>query len=507
MPSPEYIAAHWAEMEQMPFDGVAITVPFIDLDGKRKAFEWSCWDKRAVPWQRLAKSAELLASAHFKNMRWNFIRFNSCPGEVDWFEDLSPVIHNARMVARLARLGRCRGILFDCEQYQAAVWDYKRQRHAKEYSFDAYATRVRHWGREFIRAVNEEYQDVTILFCFGYSLAHYETRGDPQKLPDVHYALWPAFLDGVLMDASPRTVLVDGHENSYVYHRREQFLEAYNLMASGVLPFVRLPRKYRCQFQAGFGIWMDPGGTQGKWSVEQPETNPRPPADLQTTLYHALDVADEYVWLYSQVPRFWPREKLPQAYIDAIRNARIEPGPQAAAASALPGPYHSAREHPAYKGLAVFKDLMGRYVAVGEPPPLWKFRTDPQDVGEKQGWFRPEYDDSGWGAMEVPEWWECKGVAYDGVAWYRVRWRVPKLPPHKRLILAFGAVDEKARVWVNGKFVGAHEQEKDNDWREPFHFDVTGALKPGQENVIVVRVVDKLLYGGIWRPVMLFAEM
>ena len=89
-------------------------------------------------------------------------------------------------------------------------------------------------GCQFIRAVNEEYLDVTILSCFGYSLAHDETCGDPDKLPDVHYALWPAFLDGLLMAASPRTVLVDGHENSYAYHKREPFhFDVTNILTLG----------------------------------------------------------------------------------------------------------------------------------------------------------------------------------------------------------------------------------------------------------------------------------
>lgn len=101
MPSPAYIAANWQEIERMPFDGVAITLPFTDLDGKTKAFEWSCWTWRAGPWERLRHLAELLRKARWQRMTPNFLRLSSCPGDIDWFNDLSPVVHNARMAARL----------------------------------------------------------------------------------------------------------------------------------------------------------------------------------------------------------------------------------------------------------------------------------------------------------------------------------------------------------------------------------------------------------------------
>ncbi|MGV3614680.1 MAG: glycoside hydrolase family 2 TIM barrel-domain containing protein [Fimbriimonas sp.] len=69
-----------------------------------------------------------------------------------------------------------------------------------------------------------------------------------------------------------------------------------------------------------------------------------------------------------------------------------------------------------------------------------------------------------------------------GTVWYRRTFNRPK---GDRVILHFGAVDWRAKVWVNGKEVGTHEGGFD-----PFHFDVTDALKPSGPQEIIVSVED-----------------
>src|SRR5690349_11689989 len=113
---------------------------------------------------------------------------------------------------------------------------------------------------------------------------------------------------------------------------------------------------------------------------------------------------------------------------------------------------------------------------------------------------------------------------YMGVAWYRTSLDVPRLDKGKRAILRFGAVDYFSEVFINGKSIGTHE-----GGYTPFSFDITDALKPGTDE-LVVRVIDppmdekenrarfpEMLYneiphgkqnwyvqtGGIWQPVTL----
>lgn len=161
--------------------------------------------------------------------------------------------------------------------------------------------------------------------------------------------------------------------------------------------------------------------------------------------------------------------------------------------------------------------------ALGERDPLavlpgaWYFQWDPDDVGEKEGWDKLEFDPrrAKWPRTQIYRWWERNDIGrkwreehgkdYDGVAWYRTRFTPPAAPAGKRIKLLFGAVDEACKVWLNGKFVGEHPFVKPDDWKTPFEFDVTDFLVDGT-NHITVRVVDNAGMGGIWKLVWLLAE-
>ena len=69
-----------------------------------------------------------------------------------------------------------------------------------------------------------------------------------------------------------------------------------------------------------------------------------------------------------------------------------------------------------------------------------------------------------------------------GTVWYRRTFNRPK---GDRVILHFGAVDWRSKVWVNGKEVGTHEGGFD-----AFKFDVTDALTPTGPQEVIVSVED-----------------
>ena len=137
-----------------------------------------------------------------------------------------------------------------------------------------------------------------------------------------------------------------------------------------------------------------------------------------------------------------------------------------------------------------------------EVPRLWKFHLDPDDVGRKENWFALDVDESKWRDLKIGQTWESQDVDYDGVAWYRVRMKLPETPKNKRLVLQFGAVDEEAWVYVNGVLAGEHAKGVDG-WKSPFAIDVTDQAKPDKLNLIAVRVYDRRMAGGIWKPVKL----
>jgi Glycosyl hydrolases family 2/Glycosyl hydrolases family 2, sugar binding domain/Glycosyl hydrolases family 2, TIM barrel domain len=73
----------------------------------------------------------------------------------------------------------------------------------------------------------------------------------------------------------------------------------------------------------------------------------------------------------------------------------------------------------------------------------------------------------------------------DQYLWYHRPFKTPNLEGGKRLLLHFGAVDWQTTVWANGKQVGEHKGGYD-----PFTFDITEALKPGPDQVLIVQVWD-----------------
>jgi len=125
-----------------------------------------------------------------------------------------------------------------------------------------------------------------------------------------------------------------------------------------------------------------------------------------------------------------------------------------------------------------------------------------------------EYDMQRAPRADLPGSWNMPNTElrfYDGLMWYQRTFQARDLGKDsntQRAFLRFEAVNYKASVYLNGKYVGKHE-----GGFTPFTFDVTGLLRKG-ENQITVGVDSKHTdesippthtdwenYGGITRPV------
>jgi len=118
----------------------------------------------------------------------------------------------------------------------------------------------------------------------------------------------------------------------------------------------------------------------------------------------------------------------------------------------------------------------------------WGFAYDDQNRGIDDGWsehtgpytrtitvpFPPESPASGIG-----------DTSFHPVVWYRRTFADPRAGSAERLLLHCGAVDYRAQVWVNGRLVATHE-----GGQTPFSADVTPALRPDGEQVVVIRAED-----------------
>lgn len=78
-----------------------------------------------------------------------------------------------------------------------------------------------------------------------------------------------------------------------------------------------------------------------------------------------------------------------------------------------------------------------------------------------------------------------KSVGVDDALWYSREFKLPKEWKNSRIRLNFGAVDWKAEVYVDDKFVGEHK-----GGYAPFAFDITDSLSKKKTHKLVVKVTD-----------------
>ncbi|HEY8750646.1 MAG TPA: hypothetical protein VIM11_21860 [Tepidisphaeraceae bacterium] len=324
-PDTAFIRAHLAELERTPFDGCVFHADAVGLDAKSVSFTWTGWGTRAFTRDELQKAVADLKATPFKRFTHNFLRFNTTPADVDWFDDYSAIVNNAKLAAQFATDTDCAGILFDTEQYTGKLFNYSAQRDAKTKSWDQYAAQVRKRGREVMQAFQAGDPNVTLFLTFGYTLPFRQCQGDRAKLAKAQYGLLVPFLDGMLDAASSNSRIIDGYESSYSFKDTTRFAPAYATMKSAVLPLVADPQKYQSHFSFGFGIWLDNNWRRLGWHTDDLSKNFYSPEAFEKTVEAALNRSDQYVWIYSETPKWWTAsgkpDKLPDAYDLALRKA------------------------------------------------------------------------------------------------------------------------------------------------------------------------------------------
>ena len=136
---------------------------------------------------------------------------------------------------------------------------------------------------------------------------------------------------------------------------------------------------------------------------------------------------------------------------------------------------------------------------------LWKFSYTENPADRPEGFWAEGYDVSVWNTIPVPGHIQLNGYGkpqyvntqypwdghekltppaipeeYNPVGSYVRTFAVPASWLDMRVVLTFHGVETAFYCWVNGQFMGYSE-----DSFTPSHFDITSALKPGQNTVAV----------------------
>jgi beta-glucuronidase len=116
----------------------------------------------------------------------------------------------------------------------------------------------------------------------------------------------------------------------------------------------------------------------------------------------------------------------------------------------------------------------------------WSFAIDPLGKGVENDWHEdipssPNGLVRGWGIVTVPHTYTLDSrYNITGIAWYRRSFNLPENIGDRVCRIRFSAVFYKARIWINGTYIGRHE-----GGYTPFMFDLTLVVKPGKNSISV----------------------
>lgn len=122
----------------------------------------------------------------------------------------------------------------------------------------------------------------------------------------------------------------------------------------------------------------------------------------------------------------------------------------------------------------------------------WKLLVGDDNQAEKV-----TYNDAKWSDVNLPYAWNQEEAFKNditelstGIAWYRKTFQLPKSANNKKVFIEFEGVRQMGEVYVNGIFVGRHENGV-----MAFGFDLTSFLKPfPEQNIIAVKTDNDWKY-------------
>ncbi|TWT84238.1 Beta-galactosidase [Planctomycetes bacterium CA13] len=142
----------------------------------------------------------------------------------------------------------------------------------------------------------------------------------------------------------------------------------------------------------------------------------------------------------------------------------------------------------------------------------WKFKL--LDAAETDSGFQSVMlDDASWASVSLPHTAHVEPLVvndqWQGICWYRKTIELPQEVVEKKLFVEFEGAMSQSRIWINGELV----KERMGGYL-PVVLDATEYFKPGEKNVVAVRldntdnpltgpkplkILDFNMYGGLYR--------
>jgi hypothetical protein len=127
-------------------------------------------------------------------------------------------------------------------------------------------------------------------------------------------------------------------------------------------------------------------------------------------------------------------------------------------------------------------------------PNTASLKTDKYDEGVASQWYDVNEPADEWKSINatrpfyVQGYEDTNGYPYMGTIWYRFKVTVPESAAGKQIILYTSTLTPEGWCWVNGKYAGHREYHEAWERPQAMELDVTSLIKPGQENVVAIRI-------------------
>lgn len=132
---------------------------------------------------------------------------------------------------------------------------------------------------------------------------------------------------------------------------------------------------------------------------------------------------------------------------------------------------------------------------------LAKRTCDEENTGYKYRWADTPTPQGEWKDMELPGAWQCRGLDFSGILWFRKEIVLPVEWKGHALLLSIGAVDKSDITYFNNVKIGSITASDTTDsWKLQRNYKIPKGLAKSGSNVIAVRVHSDKFAGGMTGP-------
>ena len=517
---------HLKTIERAPFDGVILNVNpnWQHQDARlQRHRNWTWGGRPARGPDNYTHAIDDLVdiASRAQRLKHNFMLytmrtakdFDPRAENIDWRDpEWHVVANNAYVAGVICQQGSLDGIWFDLETADGGPFNWIRSRKTVA-GYQEYCRMVRQRGREWMAAAYRAKPDIVVMVSHGYGDIH-AFGGDADSLSDSPYGLMPAFLDGLLEGCTPQATLVHGGEATYSHMTYAAFKHYLDVQRIRTRRLCGVPDLARRHLRYATAVWPDFRSDRDGFDLADYSRNHFTPTKLQYALHNALAASDRYAWTWNMQVHWWPvvnhverlpsppefRRVFPPAYLRAVAAARqpldLDWNPGLVAPRSYPTPTIDNRR---------LEPLLQQYDRLAELTDGWQFALDPDDT-DHWGIEFTEYETfpGRWTDISLGDWWENQGWSYDGLAWYRHRFRVPPAARDKRIYAVIAGVQNSAKVFATqpgrrGRQVGKIVNG------QPAVLDITDVINPARPNVLSVRLRNQEGPGGLLGPVWIVA--